>query len=62
MVHMFKMMISPGIFFIFQNFDFSGSYWGKRAKNIPNWQKIMSVTLDISGTVYHMIVICGTQV
>ena len=28
-VHMYKMMISPSNFFIFQNFDF----WGKRSKN-----------------------------
>ena len=30
-----KMIISPGIFFIFQNFDFLGCKGGKGAKNGP---------------------------
>ena len=34
----------------------------KRAKSGPEWQKIMSVSLHISGTVHHMIVIFGTRV
>ena len=45
-VHIYKMIISLGVFFIFQNFDFLG-FWstdnrlgvGKRAKNGPEWQK-----------------------
>ena len=28
---------------------------GKRAKNHPKWQKIMSVSLCISGTVHHIL-------
>ena len=53
----------PQLFFsFFQNFDFSGCLGGKRAKNGPKWQKILSVTLGISGTIYHMIVIFGTPV
>ena len=31
--YMYKMMISPANFFIFQNIDFWGFYGGKRAKN-----------------------------
>ena len=34
----------------------------ERAKIGPNWQKIMFVTLHISGTIHHMIVIFGTHV
>ena len=53
----------PQLFFsFFQNFDFSGCLGGKRAKNGPKWQKILSVTFGISGTIYHMIVIFGTPV
>ena len=36
---------------------------GKGAKkNSPKLQKILSVARDISGTIHHIIVICGTQV
>ena len=35
-------------FSIFQNFDFAGCYGGKRAKNGPKWQSILSVMLHIS--------------
>ena len=59
MVHMCKIW---AIFSFFQNFDFLGCYGSKRAKNSPKWQKIMSVWLHISGTIYHMIIICGLQV
>ena len=34
----------------------------ERAKIGPNWQKIMFVTLHISGIIHHMIVIFGTHV
>ena len=55
--------ISPGFFFLFpQNVDFLGCYWGKRAKNVPKWEKILSFVLHISGTIHHMIIICGTHV
>ena len=40
MVHMCKMTISAGCFFIF-SFWFLGCYWGKRAKDSSKWQKIM---------------------
>ena len=57
LVHICKMIISPCIFFFFfffsifnflKNFDFAGGLGGKRAKNCPKWQKILSVTLLIS--------------
>ena len=35
MVHMCKMIISPGLFFNFQNFDFPGCQGGEWAKNGP---------------------------
>ena len=36
LVQLYKMMIFPGLFFIFSfNFDFLGCYRGKRAKNSP---------------------------
>ena len=60
---MCKMVISPGFTFIFSKIWFSGLLGGrKRANNSSKWQKILSVPLDISGTIHHMIVICGTQV
>ena len=33
----------------------------KKAKNDPEGQKILSVTLHISGTIHHMIVIYGAN-
>ena len=60
-VHICK-MISPHVFFIFQNFDFSGYQGAERAKNGPKWQKNLSVTPYISGTIYHMSFICSTQI
>ena len=63
MVHMCKMIISPGIFFSFLKFWVFGLLGGlKGQKNGPNWQKILFITLHISGTIHHMIVIYGTYV
>ena len=52
------------VFFIFTKFWFSGLLGGrsKRARNSSKWQKIISVALNISGTIHQMTVICGTQV
>ena len=47
-----KRIISPG-FLLFLNFDCWGQWWGKRAKTGLAWQKIMSVTLHISGSIHH---------
>ena len=42
LVHMCKMMISPGIFFILQNFDFSGCYEGKKGQKMTQEKKFCS--------------------
>ena len=68
MVHMmYERVISLDIASIFfSKFWFSGLLerrrGGKRAKNGPKWQKNLSITLHISGTIHHMIVILGTYV
>ena len=54
MVHMCKLIISPGAFFIFSKFLFS-RLLGKNDKNS------VFCALHIWGTIHHMIV-CGTQV
>ena len=59
--HLCKMIISPGGFSIFTKFWFFGLLRGKKAKNSPKWQKILSVVLHISGTIHHMTVIYGTH-
>ena len=58
MLHMCK-IISQVFFSFFQNFDFLVC---ERATNGPRWQKILSVVLDVSGTIHHMIVIYCTHV
>ena len=49
-------------FFHFFKFSFFRFLGGKWVKNGPKWQNILSVTLHISETVHHMIVIYGTPV
>ena len=64
-VHKCKMMISPGVFgffSFFQNFDFLGCLWCKRAKNSSKWQKTLSVVPYISVTIHCMIFVYSTQV
>ena len=63
LVHMCKMVKwwHRVIFWFLQNFDFPGCERGKRVQNGPKWQKILSVSLCISGTVHQMIVIFGTH-
>ena len=39
-----------------------GGGGGEKAKNGPEWQKMISVALHISGTVHHMIVIYDANV
>ena len=58
MLHVCK-IISQVFFSFFQNFDFLVC---ERATNGPRWQKILSVVLDVSGTIHHMIVIYCTHV
>ena len=55
-------MISPDVFSFFQNFDFLGVSGVEGQKMAQNDKKILSVMVHISGTIHHMIVICGTQV
>ena len=57
----FHVWYSRSFFIFFKNFDFLGCKGGKRAKLARNDKKL-SVVLDISGTIHHMIIICGTQV
>ena len=57
-----KWQESPGVFFIFSKFWISGLLGGgKKAKNSPKRQKILSVALEISGTIHDMVFICGIQ-
>ena len=51
MVHICKTIISPIVFF-----QFFMTKW-----NGPKWQKILSVALHISGTIFYMIDIYGTH-
>ena len=63
-VHFCKMMISPGVFYFYKILIFWVVRGGrsKRVRNSSKWQKIISVALNISGTIHQMTVICGTQV
>ena len=55
MTHMCKMIISAGFFLsFFLKFSFFGLSVGKRAKNVPKSQKILSVVLYISGTMFYV--------
>ena len=60
LAHLYKMMKSPGVFFIFISsfFRLLGGVKGqKMAQGDPkNGPIILSVALHISGTIYHMIV------
>ena len=52
-------MIYPDAFLFFQNFDFLGCQGVKGKKNGRKWQKFISVSLRISGTIPHMILDFG---
>ena len=43
MIHLCKMIISPGVFFIFPKFRFSGLLGDTRAKNSAKWQKCLFI-------------------
>ena len=47
-VHKFKKMISPCIFFVLLKFWFFGLLVGEKGENGAKWQKILFVTLHIS--------------
>ena len=61
-VHKCKMIISSSIFFIFSNFWSFGLLGGSKGKiNSPKWQNILSLALQISGTIHQMTLIYGAQ-
>ena len=60
--HMYKRIISPGIFLFFLKILIFRIIIGKRAKSGWKWEKILSVSLCISGVVHHMIIIFATYV
>ena len=62
-IYVCKMIISSGVFSIVLKILI---FWvhrrGKRAKNSPEQQKIMSAVFHILGIIHHMIVIYGANV
>ena len=60
--HMYKRIISPGIFLFFLKILIFRIIIGKSAKSGWKWEKILSVSLCISGVVHHMIIIFATYV
>ena len=61
MVHKCKMIISPGFFLFFSKFWIFGFLGGSNGKKWPKMTKKL-VSLRISGTVPHMIMVFGTHV
>ena len=62
LLHMCKMIISQGFFFIFSKFWFFLVFRGdKRGKNDPKCQKLLPVAFHISGNIHHVTVIYGTH-
>ena len=53
-------MTAPDAFFIFSKFCFFQAVSGVKAQKMTQNDKILSVTLRISGTVPHVIVVFGT--
>ena len=62
MVHVFKMILSPGVFFNFLKFWLPSCQWDEKQTIAHNDKKIASVAPHISGIIYHMIFIYGTHV
>ena len=64
LLHKFKMMTSPDVFFNFSKFWLSGLLGAEGVKRAIKWPKVTkgSVSLCISGTVPHMIAVFGTHV
>ena len=62
MVHICKMIISPGFFFFnFSKLIFWVVWRVEMQKTVQNDKKILSVMLYISGTIHNMIAIYGTH-
>ena len=57
---MCKLMTSPDAFLIFSKLCFFQAVSGVKAQKMTQNDKILSVTLRISGTVPHVIVVFGT--
>ena len=47
-------MISPGVFSVFQNFDFLGRQGGVKGQKIAQKDKTLSVKPYISGTIHDL--------
>ena len=63
MALMFEMIIPQEVSSIFFKMLISQVVTGvKRTNNSLKWQNTLSVGLDISGTIRHLIIICGTLV
>ena len=57
------MMISPGVFFHFFDIFLFWAVKGVKGKKMAKYDKTnLSVAVDISGTMYHMILIYGALV
>ena len=57
MVHLCKLMISLGVFFIFSKFWFCGLLGGSKYKKMAqNDKKTLSFALYISGTIHHFLI------
>ena len=64
LLHKFKMMTSPDVFFNFSKFWLSGLLGAEGVKRAIKWPKVTkgSVSFCISGAVPHMIAVFGTHV
>ena len=57
MVHLCKLMISLGVFFIFSKFWFCGLLGGSKYKKMAqNDKKTLSFALYISGTIHNFLI------
>ena len=62
MVHVCKIIVSLGAFFILSKFQFWGGCEGVKGQKMTQNDKKISVALHISGIMHHMIFIYGTHV
>ena len=62
LVHMYKVIISAGVFFhFFKTFVFWVVRENEKAKKGPKCQKNLPAMIHISGTIHHIIVIYGAH-
>ena len=63
MVHMYKKIISQGLFYIFLKILIFQVVRGLKGQiMVQNDKKILSVALGISAIIHHMIIVYGTPV